>query len=103
MTEPPTTVRAPLVFLGGACGATTWRRDIAIPLLKKMELNFFNPQVDDWSPDLVAIEAKAKKDATVLLFVFDPSTRCLASLVEVAALAAGMLRKFSLLHHLCMP
>jgi hypothetical protein len=39
-------------------------------------------QVDDWSPDLVAIEAKAKEDCSVLLFVIDAETRALVSVLE---------------------
>lgn len=45
--------------------------------------------MEDWSPDLIRLEADAKKNAFVLLFVFDPKvTRGLASLVEVSYLAA---------------
>ena len=32
--EPPAKRSRTSVFLGGACNPTTWRRDIAIPLLK---------------------------------------------------------------------
>ena len=32
------------VFLGGACGSTTWRRDVAIPYLKREGLTYWNPQ-----------------------------------------------------------
>jgi hypothetical protein len=38
--------------------------------------------VDDWSPDLVAIEAKAKEDCSVLLCVIDAETRALVSVLE---------------------
>ncbi|KAH9633987.1 hypothetical protein HF086_001189 [Spodoptera exigua] len=31
------------VFLGGSCNPTTWRSDIAIPMLKKMGITYFNP------------------------------------------------------------
>ena len=71
------------VFLGGSCNPTTWRRDVAIPRLKKAGITFYNPQVDDWSPELVAVEAAAKADATVLFFVIDKQTRAIASMNEV--------------------
>ena len=32
------------VFLGGACGATTWRKDVAIPYLEREGLTYWNPQ-----------------------------------------------------------
>ena len=43
------------VFLGGACGKSTWRKDIAIPLLEKAGVAYFNPQVDEWRPELVEV------------------------------------------------
>ncbi|KAL5109147.1 hypothetical protein TcWFU_006968 [Taenia crassiceps] len=77
------------VFLGGACNPTTWRKDIAIPFLEAHRIPYFNPQCDEWRPELVAQEAAAKERASCLLFVFQPHlTRGLASLVEVAYHAA---------------
>jgi hypothetical protein len=64
------------VFLGGSCNPTTWRADLAIPKFKEHDIKFYNPQVDDWSPELVAIEAKAKDEASILLFFIDDKTRC---------------------------
>ena len=75
------------VFLGGSCNPTTWRTDIAIPFLKKHGITFYNPQVDDWRPELMAMEAEAKDKADILLFVIDNQTRSTASMVEVAYLA----------------
>ncbi|VDP03428.1 unnamed protein product [Soboliphyme baturini] len=34
------------VFLGGSCGASTWRQDIAIPYLQRLGISFFNPVRD---------------------------------------------------------
>ncbi len=31
------------VFLGGSCNPTMWRRDVAIPTLKKNSITYFNP------------------------------------------------------------
>ena len=72
------------VFLGGSCNPTTWRKNIAIPLLNRAGISYFNPQVDEWHDGLVAIEAKNKEEATVLLYVIDGQTRSLASMVEIA-------------------
>lgn len=35
----------PMVFLGGACNPTTWRRDIAMPYLDAHGISYYNPQV----------------------------------------------------------
>jgi len=72
------------VFLGGSCDPTTWRRDIAIPLLSAHGVTYYNPQVDEWSPELVETEANAKAEARVLLFVIDGQTRAIASMLEAA-------------------
>lgn len=70
------------VFLGGSCNPTTWRKDVAIPILEAAGVSYYNPQVDDWSPELVDIEAKAKAEAETLLFVIDSQTRAIASILE---------------------
>ena len=71
------------VFLGGSCNPTTWRKDVAIPALEAAGISYYNPQVDNWTPDLVEVEACAKRDAVVLLFVIDRDTRAVASMNEV--------------------
>ncbi|CAF1121290.1 unnamed protein product [Adineta steineri] len=76
------------VFLGGSCNPTTWRRDQAIPYFQSRSVSFYNPQVADWTPELVEIEHRAKELAPLLFFVIDHDTRALASIVEVCYLAA---------------
>jgi hypothetical protein len=53
-----------------------------------LNLRFFHPlhcaQVDDWYPELVEQEAKAKDEADVVFFVVGPETRAIASMIEVA-------------------
>ncbi|XP_059484258.1 uncharacterized protein LOC132201798 isoform X4 [Neocloeon triangulifer] len=83
------------VFLGGSCNPTTWRQDTAIPVLKKLGITFYNPQVSHWGPELVELEWKAKQHATVLFFVMDNETRSVASLIETAH-SAGKQRKLIL-------
>jgi hypothetical protein len=70
------------VFLGGSCHPTTWRHDTAIPLLSRRGVHYYNPQVDNWTEELIAIESKAKDEAAILFFVIDSETRALASIVE---------------------
>ena len=79
-------ITPPDVFLGGACGCTTWRKEIAVPLLEAGGVTYYNPQVDDWHPDLMAAEMYAKKHCKVLLFVINDETRGVASMIEAAAL-----------------
>jgi hypothetical protein len=74
----------PHVFLGGTCGASTWRRDEAIPRLEAAGLTYYNPQVEEgqWHPGLIPLEAMAKENAPQLLIVIDGTTRGGASLLE---------------------
>lgn len=45
-------------------------------------------QVSIWAPELMAAEHDAKESATLLLFVVDSQTRCVAGMLEVAHLVA---------------
>jgi len=83
------------VFLGGSCNPTTWRHDVAIPLLSSLGISYYNPQVEEWSMELVEIEHLAKENAAVLFYVFDNQTRNVVSMVETAAFA-GSRRKLVL-------
>merc|ERR1711998_663587 len=82
--------QGPDVFLGGSCGTTVWRRDVAVPLLQSAGVTFYNPQKDDWDDSMIELEEQAKARASLLLFVIDDTTRALASMVEAAsAISAG--------------
>lgn len=84
----------PQVFLGGSADPTTWRTDIAIPILQKEGVDFVNPQVPNWEEQdaywkalgveggIMEVEAKAKLESLALLFVFAPLTRCIATINE---------------------
>ena len=76
------------VFLGGPCNLTTWRHEHAIPHFQSHFVSFYNPQDDDWTPELVQIEHQAKESAALLFFVIDHDTRSLAAIAEVCYLAA---------------
>ncbi|XP_012236848.1 uncharacterized protein LOC117239411 isoform X8 [Bombus vosnesenskii] len=76
------------VFLGGSCNPTTWRSEIAIPTLQRLGITYYNPQVSQWGPELIAQEYEAKQTAKVLLFVIDNQTRNSAGIIEAAQLAA---------------
>lgn len=76
------------VFLGGSCNPTTWRFEQAIPYFQLRTISYYNPQVPNWTPDLVQIEHRVKESALLLFFVIDYSTRSLAAIAEVCYLAA---------------
>lgn len=56
---------AVFVFLGGACNPTTWRHNVAMPRLEEAGVSYFNPQVKEWSPELIEIERNHKESAEV--------------------------------------
>ena len=75
--------RKKYVFLGGACNPTTWRENIAIPHLDRIQIRYYNPQIDDWSPSLIDLENKAKEEASHLMFVISPETRGITTFLEI--------------------
>ncbi|VDI68593.1 uncharacterized protein LOC143063809 isoform X1 [Mytilus galloprovincialis] len=78
------------VFLGGSCNPTTWRQELAIPFLKSHGITFYNPQVQNWRPELLELEAQAKENADIMFFVIDKETRGISSMIEVGYLVASM-------------
>lgn len=84
--SPVTDPIAPRVFLGGVCGSTVWRQDVAIPLFEEANVTYYNPQVSRWIEPLVPLETLMKAWCPTLLFVIDGSTRAVASLVEASNL-----------------
>lgn len=76
------------VFLGGACGRTTWRKDIAIPILEEAAVSYHDPQmgVGEWSLDDEAGEMLTKDEADVLMFVVSKETRGVAAVAEASYL-----------------
>ena len=75
------------IGLFGTCGSTTWRKDILIPAYESIGLkdgeDFFNPQVDDWKPELAEIEADHLSNDQVILFPITGETYGSGSLSEV--------------------
>jgi hypothetical protein len=90
--EEPSQLQAPpphkIVFLGGSCNPTTWRKDHLVPLLEELGVSYYNPQIDEWYPELIAIEREAKDNAKIHFFVVNNQTRGMASMIEVAELVS---------------
>lgn len=68
------------VFLGGTCNNSTWRNEL-IPNLK---IDYFNPVVDDWTPECQAEEERQKNElCNIHLYVITPKMTGVFSIAEV--------------------
>lgn len=68
------------VFLGGTCNESTWRDE----LIPKLGVDFFNPVVDDWTPECQAEEERQKNDiCDIHLYVITPKMTGVFSIAEV--------------------
>ena len=67
------------VFLGGTCNDSNWRNSL-IGLLK---IDYFNPVVDDWTPDCMAEEIKQRNECDFCLYVITPKMTGVYSIAEV--------------------
>lgn len=66
------------VFLGGTC-TSKWRDEL-IPMLK---IDYFNPVVEDWTPECQQEELKQRKDCDFCLYVITPKLAGFYSIAEV--------------------
>lgn len=69
------------IYLGGSANGS-WRQDIAVPMLKKHGLTYFNPQCV--TRRLMPMWAAAIDNSRVLLFVILGNSRSLAAMNEAA-------------------
>lgn len=73
------------IYLGGSLGSrVTWREDIAIPMLLKHGLSYYNPAASACSGRLLPMEAALMEHSRVLLFVITDSTRGVSSMALVS-------------------
>lgn len=75
------------VGLFGTCGASTWRASF-IEQFEAEGVEYFNPQVDDWTPELAEVEAHHLASDTIVLMVITGETTGAASLVEAGLMVA---------------
>lgn len=69
------------IGLFGTCGGSKWRD----PFMKKyseLGIDFYNPQVDDWKPELAEIEATHLVEDDIILFPVTNETFGMGSLAE---------------------
>jgi len=67
------------VFLGGTCNDSTWREK----LITKLQIEYFNPVVDDWTEDDYQEELKQRKSCDFCLYVITPMMTGTYSIAEV--------------------
>lgn len=67
------------VFLGGTCNNSTWREEL-IPLLS---IDYFNPVVEDWTPECMEEELKQRELCDYCLYVITPKMTGVYSIAEV--------------------
>ena len=67
------------VFLGGTCNNSTWRQEL-IPQLK---IDYFNPVVDDWTPDCMVEEIRQRELCDICLYTISSEMKGVYSIAEV--------------------
>ena len=67
------------VFLGGTCNGSNWREQL-IPLLT---IDYFNPVVEDWTPECMDEEIRQRKECDYCLYVLTPKMKGVYSIAEV--------------------
>ena len=70
----------PKVFLGGTCNGSNWR-DLLIPMLN---IDYFNPVVENWTPECQARELEERENADFCLYFITPKITGFYSMSEVA-------------------
>lgn len=71
------------IFLGGTCAETTWRDEL-IEELENYNVEWFNPVVDNWTPECQAIEEDEKNNkCNVHLYVITPEMQGVYSIAEI--------------------
>lgn len=66
------------VFLGGTYGST-WRNRI----ITLLEIDYFNPVVDDWTEDCIKRELEERKNCDFCLYAITPKMTGVYSIAEV--------------------
>ena len=67
------------VFLGGTCNDSTWREE----LISQLKIDYFNPVVDDWTPECMEEELRQKEECNYCLYVITSDMTGVYSIAEV--------------------
>jgi hypothetical protein len=72
----------PTIGLFGTCGDSEWRRPFMVHY-NGYGIDYFNPKVKDWKPELAAVEAEHLRTDEIILFPVTDETYGSGSLAEV--------------------
>ena len=72
------------VFLGGTCNESTWRNEL-IPLLENAGVEYFNPVVDNWTPECQEEEYHQKEICDIHLYLITKKMKGVFSIAEAVA------------------
>lgn len=67
------------VALMGTCNNSTWREE----LISKLKIDYFNPVVDDWTPECQEEEVRQRQFCDFVLYVITPEMKGAYSIAEV--------------------
>ena len=68
------------VFLGGTCAKTTWREQ----LINIIQVDYFNPVVEDWTEECVKIEDNEKRNkCNIHLYIITQEMQGVYSIAEI--------------------
>ena len=67
------------VFLGGTCNESAWRDE----LIEMLEIDYFNPVVDDWTEECYQEELRQREICDYCLYVITPRMTGVYSIAEV--------------------
>lgn len=72
-------MKQPKIFLGGTCNNSTWRSE----LIELLNIDYFNPVVDDWTPECMSEEIRQRESCDYVLYVITPQMTGVYSIAEV--------------------
>ena len=67
------------VFLGGTCNESKWREE----LIEMLEIDYFNPVVEDWTEECMKEEIKQREICDYCLYVITPLMTGVYSIAEL--------------------
>ena len=67
------------VFLGGTCNDSTWRDE----LIEKLKIDYFNPVVEDWTPEDGDEEVLQRQICDYCLYTITPEMKGVFSIFEI--------------------
>lgn len=70
------------IFLGGTCNGSNWRQELIDSCLIPSNIPFFNPVVEDWTPECIEEEDRQKEVCTHHLYFINSEMTGVYSVAE---------------------